>query len=90
MADIARRPAVTIQVISRVGAHPGLLGAFGIAEMSDRRSIVYLETAADGQTLEDPGVVADVAVRFDTLRTEAFKGSDSLMLIEKVAEQWKP
>ena len=30
-----------------IGAHPGLSGAFGIAEMSDRHSVVYLETAAE-------------------------------------------
>jgi transcriptional regulator with XRE-family HTH domain len=90
VADMAKRPNVTIQVLSRVGAHPGLLGAFGIAEMSDRHSIVYLETAADGETMEDPGTVAEVGVKFDALRTEAFKGTESLALIESMAEEWKP
>lgn len=90
LADMTRRPNVTIQVISRVGAHPGLSGAFGIAEMSDQRSVVYLETAADGQTVEEPGTVADVELRWDTLRTEAFKGTESLNLIESAAEEWKP
>ena len=90
LADLARRPNITIQLISRVGAHPGLSGAFGIAEMNDRRSIVYLETAADGQTVEDPATVADVELRFDALRTEAFKGTESLVLIENEADRWNP
>jgi transcriptional regulator with XRE-family HTH domain len=90
LVAIARRPNITIQVISRVGAHPGLSGAFGIAELSDRHSVVYLETAADGQTVEDPGTVANIELRWDTLRTEAFKGTESLNLIESAAEQWKP
>jgi transcriptional regulator with XRE-family HTH domain len=90
LAAVVRRPNITIQVISRVGAHPGLSGAFGIAELSDRHSVVYLETAADGQTVEDPGTVANIELRWDTLRTEAFKGTESLDLIESAAEQWKP
>ncbi len=88
LAELARRPNVTIQVISRIGAHQGLHGAFALAVMPDRRAIVYLETAADGQTVEDPVIVADMTLRFDTLRTEAYKGSQSLALIQEVAEEW--
>ena len=53
--------------------------------MIDRHSVVYLETAADGQTAEDPRTVADVELRWDTLRTEACKGTESLALIESAA-----
>jgi hypothetical protein len=90
LVHVARRPNVTVQVISRVGAHPGLSGAFGIAEMPGRQTVVYLENAADGQTLEDPGTVTEVELRFDALRIEAFKGSESVTMIEKAAGQWKP
>jgi transcriptional regulator with XRE-family HTH domain len=58
--------------------------------LRDQHSVVYLETAADGQTVEDPGTVANIELRWDTLRTEAFKGTESLNLIESAAEQWKP
>jgi transcriptional regulator with XRE-family HTH domain len=90
LVSVAQRPNVTIQVISRIGAHPGLSGAFGIAELIGRHSVVYLETAADGQTVEDHRTVGDVELRWDTLRTEAFKGTESLDLIESAADQWKP
>jgi hypothetical protein len=90
LADLARRPNVTVQVISRVGAHPGLSGAFGIAEKSDRHTVAYLETAADGQTVEDPATAAEVELRFDALRTEAFRGTESLVLIENEADRWNP
>ena len=90
LATVAQRPNVTIQVISRRGAHPGLSGAFGIAELLDRHIVVYLETAADGQTAEDPPTVANIELRWDTLRTEAFKGTESLALIESAADTWKP
>lgn len=88
LVELSQRPNITIQVLSRIGAHPGLHGAFAIAVTQDHRTIVYLETAADGQTVEDPGTAADMALMFDTLRTEAYKGSESLALIERVAEEW--
>jgi hypothetical protein len=87
---MARRPNVTVQVIAGMGAHPGLSGAFGIAETSDRHTIVYLETVGNGQTVEDPGTAADVELLFDTLRTEACKGTESLAMIESAADRWKP
>ncbi len=63
LADMARRPNITVQVIQGVGAHPGLLGAFAVAELDGMIVIVYLETAHDGQTLEDTDVgAADVCV----------------------------
>jgi transcriptional regulator with XRE-family HTH domain len=87
LAELARWPNITVQVIPGLGAHPGLLGAFAVAEMTGMPAIVYLETAHDGQTLEDPDAVAAMSVRFDALRTEALTGRASLSLIEKVTEE---
>lgn len=88
LADAARRPNITVQVIARSTAHSGLHGAFAIAETSDMPAIVYLETADDGQTIEDPDMGARMSVRFDALRTEALTGSASLGLLEKVMDEW--
>jgi transcriptional regulator with XRE-family HTH domain len=88
LAEISHRPNVTVQVVPyEAGAHSGLLGAFAIAEFDDAPSIVYLETAAEGQTVEEPSVVAKVALTFETLRSEALPRSASRDLIMKVAEQ---
>jgi hypothetical protein len=62
-------------------------GAFAIAELDGQPAIMYLETAHDGQTLEDPGIGAAMSLRFDALRTEALTGRASLSLIEKVTEE---
>ena len=88
LAALAREPAITVQVIPSCVVHPGLHGAFAIAELPDMPSIVYLETAHGGQTVEDPGAGADLSVRFDALRTEALAGSASVRLIEKVMDEW--
>ena len=88
LAAMAGRPAITVQVIPSSVVHPGLHGAFAIAELPDMPAIVYLETARGGQTIEDPSAGADLSVRFDALRTEALAGSASVRLIEKVMDEW--
>jgi transcriptional regulator with XRE-family HTH domain len=82
LAGIARLPNVTIQVVPNI-AHAGLLGGFAVAE-----SAAYVETAVAGQVFEDAEVIADLLTRFDTLRSEAFRGSESLTLIERMCEEW--
>lgn len=88
LAEMARRPTIAVQVIPSSVVHPGLHGAFAIAELPDMPAIVYLETARGGQTIEDPAVASDLGVRFDALRTEALAGSASVSLIEKVMDEW--
>ena len=88
LLEVSRLPNVTVQVIPGSVAHSGLHGAFVIAQVSDMPAIVYLETADDGQTIEDPDMGARMSVRFDALRTEALTGRASLSLIEKVMDEW--
>jgi hypothetical protein len=88
LAEMSRRPKITIQVVPfDVGAHACLLGAFIIADLDDAPSIVYLETAATGQTVEAPSVVGQVALTYETLRSEALPSAASRELIMKVAEE---
>jgi transcriptional regulator with XRE-family HTH domain len=89
LADMARRPTVTVQVVTRAGAHVGLLGAFVLAETAEAH-VAYLDHIADGMTTDSPAIVAQVNTRFDVLRTEAHKGSESLTMIEAAAEAWAP
>jgi transcriptional regulator with XRE-family HTH domain len=88
LAALCDEAYVTLQVIPfSAGGHIGLLGAFVIAEMGDLLGIAYLETAADGQTVEDAATVSQVALRFDSLRSEALPHSASKDLIVKLAEE---
>lgn len=89
LAGMARRPNIAVQVLPRDRPHPGLLGAFVIAELRDSAAIVYLENAHDGQTIEDAATVTHMTLMFDALRVEALPGSASLNLIEETAERWK-
>jgi transcriptional regulator with XRE-family HTH domain len=83
LAGLARLPNVTIQVVPNI-AHAGLLGGFAVAEQA-----AYVETAVAGQVFEDADIIAGLLTRFDTLRNEAFRGSESLTLIERMCEEWK-
>jgi transcriptional regulator with XRE-family HTH domain len=90
LVDMSARRNITVEVVPySAGAHSGLLGAFVIADFDDAPSIVYLETAAEGETVEESSMVAKVALTFDTLRSEALPRGASRDLIMKVAdEQW--
>jgi hypothetical protein len=83
LTGVARLPNVTIQVVPNI-AHAGLLGGFALTERA-----AYVETAAAGQVFEDAEIVASLRTRFDTLRDEALRASESLTLIERMCEEWK-
>ncbi len=82
LAAIARLPNVTIQVVPMV-AHAGLVGGFALTE-----SAAYVETAVAGQVFEDAETIATLLTRFDTLRNEALRASESLAFIERMGEEW--
>lgn len=83
----AALPNVTIQVVPNV-AHAALTGGFAIAEKL-KSSAAYIETALGGQVFDGGQPVRTLSIRFDALRTEALRGSESLCLIEEVAREWR-
>jgi transcriptional regulator with XRE-family HTH domain len=89
LAVMARRPNITVQVVPHrgtTGAHTLLSGAFNVAQTADT-IVAYVNHAADSMTTDSPTVVAMLTSRFDALRTEAHKGSESLALIEEMADR---
>ena len=89
LAELASRPRINIQVIPDKRAYPGLRGAFVIAETDQLPAIIYLETASEGQTVENPDMAESMTVLFDAIRMEALTGDASLALIEEAAQRWK-
>jgi hypothetical protein len=87
LIDAARRPNVTIQVITDT-THCGLSGAFYLAETKSGQRVVYLETSADGFTTEEPDKVLDQETRFATLMTVALRAKESLEFLERMLEEW--
>lgn len=87
LLTLAELPNVTIQVAPNI-ENPALNGGFVIAE-APKRSAVYIETALGGQVFEDPQSVRTLTTRFDALRTEAMRGTESLRLIKELASEWR-
>ena len=88
LADTSCRPGITVQIVpAEVGAHAGLLGAFIVADFDGAPSILYAETAVEGQTIEKSALVGKAALAFDRLRAEALPRGASRDLIGKVAEE---
>ena len=83
LAAVARLPKITIQVVPAI-AHAGLLGGFSLTE-----SAAYVETAVAGQVFENAEITSSLLTRFDTLRNEALRASESQALIERMGEEWK-
>jgi transcriptional regulator with XRE-family HTH domain len=88
LAAMSLRPNISIQVVPfSAGSHSGLLGAFVIAENDDESPVAYLETAAEGETAEDPVRVAKVALTFDNLRSKALPDVASRDMIARLTEE---
>ena len=90
LVEMSRKPNVTIQVVPYdARGHSGLLGAFVIADRPNAASIVFIEDVTGGRVSEDAATVAEVALRFDALRSEALPKSASRTFMESVAGRWK-
>ena len=87
LAAVSRRPNITVQIIPNTGAHPGLLGAFTVADLGGSAGIVNLEDIADGRVTEDAATVSMVALRFHSLRGDALSKGASRDLIEGVIRE---
>jgi hypothetical protein len=90
LIEMSLRPNITIQVIPNTGAHPGLLGAFTVADLGGSPAIVNIEDIADGRVTEDAGSVSTVTLRFHSLRGDALSKGASRDLMEGVVrDRWK-
>jgi hypothetical protein len=70
---------VTIQVVPEC-VHAGLLGGFTVAD-----GAAYAESVVSGQAFTDEPTVSTLARRFDTIRGEAMRVSESAALLREMA-----
>jgi hypothetical protein len=82
MATVAAMPHVTVQILPAV-AHPANASGFVIAD-----DAVWCEHVAGGYVFTDAQTVSALATRFDTLRGECYRVSESLTLFKRMAELW--
>jgi hypothetical protein len=83
LRDVASMPKVTLQVLPPI-AHNANASELIIAD--DKAA--YAEHVAGGYVFTDEQTVAALALRFDTLRGECYRVSESTALLERMAEAW--
>jgi hypothetical protein len=82
LADVAALPNVTLTVMPAI-VHPGNESGFMVVA-----DAAYAEHAAGGYVFTDDLTVSGLSARFDSLRAESYRASESLRLIRKAGETW--
>jgi hypothetical protein len=81
--EVAALPKFTVQVLPAV-THNANASGFIVAD----DAAAYAEHVVGGYTFTDAQTVTSLALRFDTLRGECYRVSESVALLERMAEQW--
>jgi transcriptional regulator with XRE-family HTH domain len=82
LIEVAAMPKVVMQIMPEV-AHASVASGYLIAD-----DAVWCESVITGGTYTDPETVSVTALRFDTLRGECYRVSESLRMIREVGEIW--
>jgi hypothetical protein len=82
LIEVAAMPTVTIQVLPPI-AHPVNASGFLLADDS-----AWVEHVVGGFTYTEREIVSGLALRFDTLRAESYRASETLRLVERLERQW--
>jgi hypothetical protein len=82
LLEVARLPRVTMTVMPAI-THPGNESEFILAD-----DAVYVEHAIAGYVFTEQETVTRLAMRFDTLRGESYRVSESLARIERMRDTW--
>lgn len=80
--ETAASPNVTVQVLPAI-AHPANASGFLLAD-----DAAWVEHVTAGYVYTDAKTVAALSSRFDMLRGECYRVSESLALLERLAEGW--
>jgi Domain of unknown function (DUF5753)/Helix-turn-helix domain len=82
LAEVAAMPNVTVTVMPPV-LHPANESGFMVTS-----DAAYAEHVVGGYVFTDDRTVSSLAMRFDTLRAESRKASESVALIEQMEQAW--
>jgi transcriptional regulator with XRE-family HTH domain len=93
LIEVSLKPNIAVHVVpADVGAHPGLLGAFIVADLDGESGrVVYLETPDQGLISDAPSLATAILGMFEQVRSDALPKGASRDLIRKVVdERWTP
>jgi transcriptional regulator with XRE-family HTH domain len=82
LLEVAAMPAVTLQVMPAV-QHPANNSGIMITD-----SAAWCEHAVAGYVFTSPQIISSLALRFDTLRAESYRASESTALLREMTHRW--
>lgn len=82
LTEAAALPKLTVQVLPAI-AHPANASGFLVAD-----DAMWCEHVAGGYVFTEAETISAASTRFDSLRGECYRVSESLALIERLARQW--
>ncbi|MCX4859301.1 helix-turn-helix transcriptional regulator [Streptomyces canus] len=89
VASLARRRRIIVQVLPfRAGAHAALDGPLKLMEFDDAPALSFVEAPDAGKLSDDPATVVQHTQMFKLLLAVSLSPSDSLALIESVAQDY--
>ena len=83
LLEIAAMPKVTVQVLPAI-AHPVNASGFLMAD-----DAAWVEHAVGGFVYTEREIVSGLSLRFDTLRGECYRVSESVALLERLEGIWQ-
>lgn len=87
LAELARRPRVTIQVVPlAAGPHPGLEGPFMLMEFATDPPLVHLENRVTSIFLEEDPHIASYRLAWQRIKARALPPERSVALIARLAK----
>ncbi|MHC5903871.1 helix-turn-helix domain-containing protein [Streptomyces sp. S6] len=89
VAEMIRRRRVIVQVLPfSAGAHAGMGGSLKLMDFEDAPPLCYTEGLEMGKLEDDPATIVQRALTFNLLQAAALPITESLALIESVAEDY--
>lgn len=82
LLEVAALPTVTLQVMPAI-EHPANNSGITLAD-----SAAWCEHAVAGYVFTEPGILRVLAPRFDSLRAESYKASESVALLREMRDRW--
>lgn len=91
LVSLARQNNVRIHILPlSADACAEIAGPFVIASFNGGDEVKYLDNALTGEVVESKDAIAKAHRMWEILRSDAMNRQESLELIEKVAQEWKP
>lgn len=87
LMELAERPSIHVQILPGEGANVGLGGAIHLAT-TDTHEVLLLEGFTEDLVVTETARVRKASTTFNSVRSEALRGTESRAILEEARERW--